>query len=72
MTLKHVAVTQEQYNDTWNALPQEMRFQAVDEDRYKAGFICFELDGLLLWSDYLLPEGQVSDEVKAALARIVG
>ena len=69
MNLRHIALTQEQWDETWNSLPSEKRFFAKEELRFKAGYVCFELDGMLLWIDYLLPKEQRSYEVEIALKK---
>ena len=72
MELRHIAVTQKQFNQTWDQLPPHMRYTCDDsEPRCEAGFICFPLnDKLLLWVDYLMPESQWSEEVDAELVII--
>lgn len=67
MSLKHVAVTQRQFDYEWNRMPAAMRFWAVDEPRYKSGISCVILNGMLLWVDYLMPEDQWSEEVENAV-----
>ena len=72
MILRHVALTQKQWDETWNSIPPEMRFYPTEESRFKAGFVCFILDDMLLWVDYLLPEDQRDYEVERAIAKLKG
>jgi hypothetical protein len=69
--LKHVGVTQKQFGETWDCMPSSMRFWAEGEDRYKAGYVCYVLGGLLIWLDYLLPADQVSGEVQRELEYVL-
>jgi len=71
MELKHVGVTLQQWDETWNALPKEMRFYEEESLRSKSGIRCFQLGPLLLWGDYLLPEYQQNNEVEAELRKVL-
>lgn len=69
-SLKHVAVTQKQFDKTWNDLPAEYRFWPESEQRYKTGICCVIVGNLLIWVDYLMPETQWSEEVQSAVETI--
>jgi hypothetical protein len=71
MGLKHIALTQKQWSETWNALPPELRFCDTESDRTKAGFNVYPVGNLLVWWDYLMPEDQWSEEVEAELRKVL-
>ena len=72
MGLRHIAVTQKQFDETWNSLPVEMRYWNEESLRSKAGIRCFQLGNLLLWADNLLPEDQIDDHVSNELIKLKG
>jgi hypothetical protein len=71
MALKHIALTQKQWNETWNALPPHLRFYGEESARAKAGFNVYPVGNLLVWWDYLMPEDQWSEEVERELGRVL-
>jgi hypothetical protein len=70
-SIRHIALTQKQWSETWNALPPELRFVDEESARTKAGFNVYPVGNLLVWWDYLMPEDQWSDEVENELGRIL-
>ena len=69
MNIKHVAVTNKQWQKTWNDLPPEVRNNDERSLRGKE-FNCYRIGRLLIWQDYLLPESQWNEEVESALLAV--
>lgn len=69
--VRHIAVTVKQWDETWAALPPELRFCDEDSARTKAGFNCYPVGDLLVWMDRLMPEDQWSEEVEDELGRVL-
>ena len=70
-SFSHIAVTPKQFDETWAALPPELRFCDEDSARTKAGFNCYPVGTLLVWMDRLMPEDQWSEEVERELGRVL-